>query len=763
MIVSSGSRPGVKVPERPADLKNPKDSGNGRGLFSAVRNISPLEWVLPPEKELTFDEVRKRKLFAALIVPGIIILATFGLYHLFHHNPLEGYLDLFASLWLIFSLLGLRMMKKGLVIYRINSTLLGLLFLYLTTKGGLEGHKLLWLFSYPLITFYTLGIPEGLAWTGILFSFCMGIFSWPWDTQWVHAYSLAFKIRFSVAFALVSCMTYIYESARGKYQSSLESEQRNLEAEKQKLAEMTRTVQEANRALTLSEQRLKQAQSIARVGNFEYDSEADRLWGSEQALCILGLDQAGSRLTLSDLKPQAPDFYAFIKGFGTQKKDTCKFRLKLSGPGEVAHQEKMCYARAEYGNGLEASSQKIIGVVQDITALHKAEEEKKELEAKLARSQKMEALGLLAGGVAHDLNNVLSGIVSYPDMILMRLSADSDLRKPLSVMRDSGQKAAAIVQDLLTLARRGVTSMEILNFNDLIDQYVASPEFIKLQSDHLQVAFKVHKQDQLSNINASAVHMKKVLMNLVSNAAEALPKGGRVRISTSRRYIDRPLKGYTNINPGEYVVLGVKDNGCGIGHEDLARIFEPFFTKKKMGRSGTGLGLAVVWGTVHDHNGYISVSSAPDEGTLIEIYLPVTRVTIEHRNNDIPPIACRGNGERILVVDDMQPQRQITHEMLTMLGYRVETVAGGEEAIAFLKDHTVDLVILDMIMDPGIDGLETYTRIRTLRPEQKTLIVSGYSESARVRQAQLLGAGAYVKKPFDIQTIGLAVLRELET
>jgi signal transduction histidine kinase len=730
-------------------------------MLSADKSILPLEWVLPPGKELAFEEVRKRKLFAAFTIPGVIILITFGVYHLFQLNLLEGCLDLLASLWLMFGLLGLRLTQKGLVIYRINTILLGLLFLFLAAKGGIGGNKLLWMFSYPLIAFYTLGIVEGLAWTGSVYALCMGILFWPLPVQWLHAYSLEFKIRFGVAFALVASMTYIYESARRKSQSNLENEQRNLKAGKQKLAEMTLTVQTANRALTLSEQRLKQAQSIAGVGNFEYDPETDRLWGSEEALRIFGLEHAGRQLTLNDLNAQAPEFYSFIEGFGARQNGTCKFRIMLSRREATAYQEKIAYARVERGPCAEASSPNIIGVVQDITALHKAEAEKKELEAKLARSQKMEALGLLAGGVAHDLNNVLSGIVSYPDIMLMRLPGDSDLRKPLGVMRDSGQKAAAIVQDLLTLARRGVTNLEVLDLNDLIDEYLGSPEFHKLQSYHPQVEIKVNKDATLSNISASTVHMKKSLMNLVSNAAEALPKGGRIQISTQNRFIDRPLKGYTDIVAGEYVVIGVEDNGNGIPPEDMGRIFEPFFTKKKMGRSGTGLGLAVVWGTVEDHNGYIDVSSAPDEGSLIELYLPVTSECLEQQNNAIHLEDYRGNGESILVVDDMQTQRDITSEMLIMLGYRVQTAAGGEEAITFLKTHTVDLVILDMIMDPGIDGLETYTRMRALRPEQKTLIVSGYSESGRVKQAQMLGAGAYVKKPFNIQTIGLAIRREL--
>jgi CheY-like chemotaxis protein len=373
----------------------------------------------------------------------------------------------------------------------------------------------------------------------------------------------------------------------------------------------------------------------------------------------------------------------------------------------------------------------------------------------------MEALGLLAGGVAHDLNNVLSGIVSYPDLLLMQLPEGSELERPLRVMRDSGQKAAAIVQDLLTLARRGVTSYEILNLNALIDDCLQSPELAKLAFYHPGVEIRVTPQTDLFNTKGSAIHLRKTLINLVANAAEALPEGGLVQVSTQNQYIDRPLKGYSDVNEGEYVVLSVTDNGSGIGTEDLGHIFEPFYTKKKMGRSGTGLGLAVVWGTVKDHDGYINVTSQVGKGTCMELYLPATREAIKRQKRKKPLEAYHGNGEQILVVDDVQAQRDITSKMLTGLGYRVDAVDSGEEAIAYLKAGTADLVILDMIMDPGIDGLETYTRLRAFCPNQKTLIVSGFSETARVKQAQLLGAGAYVKKPFSIETIAVAVHREL--
>jgi signal transduction histidine kinase len=618
--IAASTASGGDSQRQPAQSDDPPQGGAASRWPATMVGIFRVGLLQPAGLELPFEELRKRKLFAALIAPGTVIMLGFGLYHLVHGNILEGWLDAIGGLWLLSSILWLRIAKKGVPIYRINTILLGLLFIYLAAKGGIEGNKILWLFSFPLVALYTLGIPEGLVWTIAEFALCLMVLFWPLDVPKVHTYALDFKIRFCAAFAFVVSIACIYEYDRKKSQAGLEAEREKLESEKK---------------------------------------------------------------------------------------------------------------------------------------------ERKELEAKLVRSQKMEALGLLAGGVAHDLNNVLSGIVSYPDMLLMRLPADSDLRKPLGVMRESGRKAAAIVQDLLTLARRGVTKFEVLNLNPLIDEYLQSPELEKLKSYHPQVEFRTSQQPDLFNVKGSAIHLKKSLMNLVSNAAEALPDGGLVQIATQNRYIDRQLNAYADVAEGEYVVLSVADNGSGIDGDDLGRIFEPFYTKKKMGRSGTGLGLAVVWGTVEDHHGYINVSSEIGQGSHIELYLPATRESLEGKAQVIPLKDYCGNGERILVVDDMPAQREITSEMLTELGYRVASAASGEEAVAFVRENTVDLVILDMIMEPGIDGLETYTRLQALRPDLKALLVSGFSETGRVKNAQLLGAGAYVKKPFGIETIGLAVRKEL--
>ena len=403
-----------------------------------------------------------------------------------------------------------------------------------------------------------------------------------------------------------------------------------------------------------------------------------------------------------------------------------------------------------------------IGVARDIRERKEVEAEKQRLEGQLQRAQKMEAIGTLAGGVAHDLNNILSGIVSYPDLLLMQLPQDSALRKPVQTIRDSGQKAAAIVQDLLTLARRGVAGVKVVNLNRIVSDYLESPEFEKLKSYHPDVCLDVNLAPGLLNIMASPVHLAKALMNLVSNAAEAMPQGGTVWVTTENRYVDRPISGYDRVEEGDYAVLQVSDTGVGISVEDRERIFEPFYSKKVLGRSGTGLGMAVVWGTVKDLHGYIDIQSMVGQGTTFALYFPATREPAAMKKDAQNLDAYHGRGETILVIDDIETQREIATLMLAQLGYAPCAVDSGEAAVRYIRDHRVDLLVLDMIMRPGMDGLDTYKEILKINPGQRAIIASGFSETARVKEAQNLGAGRYLKKPYTMERLGMAVRQELD-
>ena len=402
-----------------------------------------------------------------------------------------------------------------------------------------------------------------------------------------------------------------------------------------------------------------------------------------------------------------------------------------------------------------------ISTIKDMTASRQAEIERRKMAEKLERSKKMEAIGTLAGGVAHDLNNILSGIVSYPELLLMDLPDRSPLKAPILTIQKSGERAAAIVQDLLTLARRGVAAMEAVDLNQIVTDYLSSPEFEKLCSFHPRVTIHHSLADALQTITGSSVHLSKTIMNLVSNAAEAMPDGGTIFISTENRHVDPSIDGYSDIAEGQYTVIKIVDTGVGISPADIEQIFEPFYTKKVMGRSGTGLGMAVVWGTIKDHKGHIDVKSIEGQGTTFTLFFPVSHKQQVLPEKSIAMESIMGNGETILVVDDVPEQREIATAMLSRLGYSVVTVPSGESAVAYLKDHDVDLMLLDMIMAPGIDGLETYQRIAAFKPDQKAAIASGYSETGRVKALQRMGVNGYLKKPYTLEKIGTVVKQTL--
>ncbi len=388
-----------------------------------------------------------------------------------------------------------------------------------------------------------------------------------------------------------------------------------------------------------------------------------------------------------------------------------------------------------------------------------AEQERVRLESELIRAQKMELLGRLAGGVAHDLNNVLSGVVSYPDLLLMDLPSDSNMRKPLENIRKAGVRAAAIVQDLLTLARRGISVKEKVQLNDIVATYLQSPEFITLQRNYPEVTIQTDFSPNLHLLSGSPVHLEKAVMNLLVNSFEAIAGKGLVQIITENRRVNTPIKGYDTTVPGNYVVLTVSDNGVGIPHEKLDMIFEPFYSSKIMGLSGTGLGMTVVWGTVKDHDGYLDVKSYLGSGTSISFFIPAidSKAQSSTEIESAPEVIKHGNRETILLVDDAPEQRALGNIILTTLGYLVETVNSGEEAVAFLERRGVDLVLLDMIMKPGMDGLDTYRNILKVRPDQKVIIISGYSETNRIKKALDLGVRSYIKKPYSLEKIASSI------
>jgi len=315
-------------------------------------------------------------------------------------------------------------------------------------------------------------------------------------------------------------------------------------------------------------------------------------------------DPADREIFLKDLKStgRAPDYELCLK----------------HRDGYIVH----CSVNARLLDGHDGEPAKIIGSMRNIEMRKQAEAEQKRLVQRLNRAQKLEAVGTLAGGVAHELNNILSGVTTYPELLLLKLADNHPLRQPLAAIQKSGLRAAAIVQDLLSLARRSVITKTRVQCNDVIGEYLDSLEFRRLKETHPDVHMDVQLAEGMPTINGSAPHLAKVVMHVIGNAVEAIVDGGQVQIRTVERRLAEAHAGYERIPARDYVTITVSDTGSGIAPTDLEKIFEPFYTTKKMGKSGTGLGMAVVWGTVHDHDGFVDIQSTLGKGTTLTIFLP---------------------------------------------------------------------------------------------------------------------------------------------
>lgn len=399
-----------------------------------------------------------------------------------------------------------------------------------------------------------------------------------------------------------------------------------------------------------------------------------------------------------------------------------------------------------------------LAVFSDITEVKQAEEEKRILNEKLEHAKKMESLAVLAGGVAHDLNNILGPLVAYPEMILMGLPENSPIKKKVEMMGRSAREAADVIQDLLSLARRGRYEMTSLNLNDVINEYLESPSYYTLASRNPNVYVEVSLGRDIGPIYGSASHLLKVVMNLIINAFDAMPNGGRLLIETGQENLKSLRGGHNKIEAGDYLIFRVKDTGIGIEPAEIRKIFEPYYSKKKMGSSGSGLGLSVVYGIVKDHKGYYDVLSRVGVGTEFLLYFPISEVRTEIK--ETRPNDYSGT-ESILVIDDIEEQREVTVQLAGSLGYKAASVANGREAVVYLKNHKVDLMIVDMILEKDFDGCDTFREIIRSNPGQKALIMSGFSATERVELTQKMGAGQFVRKPFNRETLGRAIREEL--
>ncbi|NOR25421.1 MAG: response regulator [Desulforhopalus sp.] len=402
-----------------------------------------------------------------------------------------------------------------------------------------------------------------------------------------------------------------------------------------------------------------------------------------------------------------------------------------------------------------------VSVIRDISERVRAEEEKLGLQKKLDKASKLSALGLMAGSVAHDLNNILSGIVSYPDLLLLQMSESDRYYEQIKKIQAAGKRAAAVVSDLVTIARGGTSKKTVENINTILLNHLSSLEHGERLASFPDTVIQTQLHKNLHNTCCSPQHIHKILLNLIGNSLEVVEEKGIIQIATDNCKFSHPLAANREeVQDSDYVKLTVSDNGPGISQEDTECIFDPFYTTKVMGKSGTGLGLSIVWNIVQDHNGWIEVKDN-NPGALFEIYLPATDQLVCPLQDLQTAESLQGRGETILLIDDQLEQNEIIEKALQKMGYVTHSVTSGEEGIAFIESQSVDLVLLDMMMGNGLNGRETFERILQIHPLQKAIVISGYAKSDEILKARDLGIADFIEKPVTMSKIGVAIRQSL--
>ncbi len=396
------------------------------------------------------------------------------------------------------------------------------------------------------------------------------------------------------------------------------------------------------------------------------------------------------------------------------------------------------------------------GVIRDITEKKRAEEEKELLEAQLLHAQKMEAIGTLAGGIAHDFNNILQAISGYSQILLIGKEKDNPDYSRLKVIEKSALRASKLTSQLLIFSRKVAANLRPLDINQELMQVV---EMLR-QTIPKMINIEVKLGENIKIIDADKTQIEQVIMNLAINARDAMPEGGKLIFTTSNVTINEGyMKSHLGAVPGSYVLLTVSDTGSGIDKDSVEHIFEPFYTTKERGK-GTGLGLAMVYGIVKSHDGYIMCYSEKEKGTTFKAYFPVAETETSELQPEEEIMDISFGNETILIVDDEENLRKIGKEILNKFGYKAFTASSGEAALKTYRKrkNEIDLIIMDLIM-PGMGGKKCLGKIIKIDPDAKIIIASGYSDDEHTKEIFTLGARGFLRKPYDVSQL-LKVIRD---
>jgi len=398
------------------------------------------------------------------------------------------------------------------------------------------------------------------------------------------------------------------------------------------------------------------------------------------------------------------------------------------------------------GSGLEGADQILEIIAEDVT-------ERRALEEQFRQAQKMEAVGRLAGGVAHDFNNLLMVVSGYTEVLLEHLDQRDPMLPKVQAIQQAADRATTLTRQLLAFSRKQLLELKVVDVNAIVTdmERLLRP----LIGENIELTTRL--TPNVGHTRADAGQLEQVIMNLVVNAKDAMPEGGKIIIQTSEADQDSSKREHSLIQPGSYILLSVLDTGAGMDKETQSRIFEPFFTTKEKGK-GTGLGLSTVYGIVKQSGGYIFAQSEPGSGSNFQIYLPRVPDPAEHVGLEKHPQGPTGGSETVLLVEDEDSVRELVRETLKARGYSVLEAGDGIAglSVAETQPGTIDILITDVVM-PGMSGRELAKRVTALRPQIKVLYLSGYTEDAIIHEGALEAGTSFLQKPFTLHALARKV------
>ena len=516
----------------------------------------------------------------------------------------------------------------------------------------------------------------------------------------------------------------------------------------------------AEAALRESEERLGEAQAVAKMGSWETNLSTMEVHWSDELYRVFEIDPPSFSAThaafLGFVHPEdrAAVDAAFLESIDRDSANAIEHRIITPSGLVKSVEERWWIHHDEQGRPVRAA-----GTCQDITERTRAEADKAALRTQLQQAQKLESMGRLAGGVAHEFNNMLGVILGFTEMAMDQVDPDQPLHADLAHIRTAATHAADVTRELLAVARKQIIAPSILDLNETVAGTVKV--LGRLIGENVQVTWQ--PAADLWPIKVDPTQIGQVLTNLCLNARDAISDTGHVTIETGNTTLDAADgAAHPEAVPGPYVCLVVSDDGCGMDQETLAQAFEPFFTTKDVGK-GTGLGLSVVQGIVLQHGGFVTVSSEPGVGTTFRIYFPRhAEKTVE----TVPPAAVatpHARGETILVVEDEPALLEMTARLLERRGYTVLAAPSTGEALRLAREHAgeIHLLLTDVLM-PEMNGRDLARQVVVLRPKVRSLFMSGYAETIIAEHGVLVAAGSFLQKPFTAHALAVTVRQVLD-